>query len=415
MKSVIIVLFKEGFMKNIDYNYLCTVIGNLSGIPIRAYRGGERIFFYSTVELPSDPLTPYLEDVLGIESNVGYFITPLFHYYGVVSRPPYKIIIGPTRQTELNEQDIRELAFQCDVGTGDVEKFISSVKSIVPMPLASIIQILCTMNYVMNGEKLSLNDVMIYATEQEDIKKRLETERANSDFDADPDITKAQSGIHNTLSLEQSLVNIVSKGDVAALRQWMKNAPAVRGGTLASDQLRQIKNTFIVTATLISRAAIRGGMDANDALSLSDEYIQRCELCSSIDHITNIQYQMVFEYTERVERLRHGGSPSKLVIDVGNYVQHHLSEPISVERLAKSMFLSRTYLAAKFKKESGTTLTDFILREKVEEAKRLLRYTDKHATAIAAYLGFSSHSHFTNVFRKYTGTSPAEYRRLHGG
>lgn len=400
-------------MKNIDYNYLCTVIGNLSGIPIRAYKNGERILFHSIVDLPQDPLTPYIDRALAIDTHVGYFITPSFDYYGAVSCPPYRVIIGPTRQAEMNEQDIRELAFQCDVAPSDTEVFVSSVKSIVQMPLTSIIQILCTMNYVMNGEKLSLNDVMIYADEQEDIKKRLEDARVSGEFDTVPDNIKAQSEIHNTLSLEQTLVNIVSKGDVAALRQWMKNAPAVRGGTLASDQLRQIKNTFIVTATLISRAAIRGGMDANDALSLSDEYIQRCEVYSGIDHITNLQYQMVFEYTERVERLRNGKAPTKLVIDVGNYVQHHLSEPINVELLAKSMFLSRTYLAAKFKKESGTTLTDFILREKVEEAKRLLRYTDKHATAIAAYLGFSSHSHFTNVFKKYAGTSPGEYRKLH--
>ena len=122
---------------------------------------------------------------------------------------------------------------------------------------------------------------------------------------------------------------------------------------------------------------------------------------------------MVLDYTEQEARLRNGNSPANVETDVSNYVQHHLSEPINVEALAKSLFLSRTYLAAKFKKESGTTLTDFILKEKVEEAKRLLRYTDKHATAIAAYLGFSSQSHFANVFKKYTNKSPNEYRKIH--
>lgn len=63
------------------------------------------------------------------------------------------------------------------------------------------------------------------------------------------------------------------------------------------------------------------------------------------------------------------------------------------------MFFSRTHLAAKFKKETGVTLTDFILKEKTEEAKHPLRYTDNPLTAISAYLGFSSQSHFTNVFR----------------
>lgn len=401
-------------MKNIDFNYLCTVIGNLAGIPIRIYENDKQVFYHSFVELPKDPITPYLKDILAIEAHIGYFITPYFNYYGVVNCSPFRIVIGPSRQSAINDQDLKELAFKCDIAPDDVEEFVSSMKSIVHMPLSSIVQILCTMNYVMNDEKLTLEDITIYDTEQQDLKEKIESERANQKFyNSDTDEIQMQQEVHNTLALEQTLVNIVRKGDTAALREWIRNAPAVRGGILAAEQLRQMKNTFIVTATLISRAAIRGGMDIDDALSLSDAYIQKCEFLFSVDRIMNLQYHMVFDYTEQVEKLRNGKSPSKIVTDVSNYIQHHLSEPIDVEALAKSLFLSRTYLATKFKKESGTTLTDFILKEKVEEAKRLLRYTDKHATAIAAYLGFSSQSHFSNVFRKYTGKSPNEYRKIH--
>ena len=401
-------------MKNIDLNYLCTVIGNLAGIPIRTYKNDEQVFYHSLVELPKDPLTPYLSDIFAVEAHVGYFITPYFHYYGMVNCPPYKIVIGPSRHSSVNDRDLRELAFKCDVVPDDVDEFVSSMKRIMQMPLSSIVQILCTMNYVLNDEKLSLEDIQIYDSEQQDLTEIIESERTNQKFcSSDTEDIQKQQAVHNTLALEQTIVNIVRKGDTAALREWVKNAPAVRGGILSADGLRQMKNTFIVTATLISRAAIRGGMDINDALSLSDAYIQKCELLNSIDRIINLQYHMVLDYTEQVEKLRKGTSPSKLVIDVSNYVQHHLSEPIDVETLARSMYLSRTYLAAKFKKESGTTLTDFILKEKVEEAKRLLRYTDKQATAIAAYFGFSSQSHFANVFKKYTGKTPSEYRKLH--
>lgn len=304
------------------------------------------------------------------------------------------------------------MAFQCDVTPDDVEEFVAAMNSIVQMPLSSIVQILCAVNYAINDEELSLEDVQIYESEQQDLKESIESERIDRKFHRfDAGEIQKQQAVHNTFALEQTLINIVRKGDVAALREWIDNAPAVRGGILSADGLRQMKNTFIVTAALISRAAIRGGMDVNDSLSLSDAYIQKCELLSSVDRITNLQYHMVFDYTEQVEKLRKGKSPSKLVIDVSNYVQHHLSEPIDIEALARSMFLSRTYLAAKFKKESGTTPTDFILKEKVDEAKRLLRYTDKNLTAIAAYLGFSSPSHFSNVFRKYVDCSPFEYRK----
>ena len=52
-----------------------------------------------------------------------------------------------------------------------------------------------------------------------------------------------------------------------------------------------------------------------------------------------------------------------------------------------------------------------LLKEKTEEAKRLLLYSDKPLTAISSYLGFSSPSHFSRVFRKYVSLNPGEYRQ----
>lgn len=149
----------------------------------------------------------------------------------------------------------------------------------------------------------------------------------------------------------------------------------------------------------------------NDAFSYSDSYIQQCELLSSTAAITNLQYRMVLDYTERVERLRLGRQPTKLTLDIANYIQHHMSETITAEKLAEELFLSRPYLSRRFKAETGENLTDFILKEKTEEAKRLLRYSDKSLTAISNYLGFSSPSHFSRVFRKYASMNPGEYRQ----
>ena len=397
-------------MKNIDLEYLCRVIGNLAGIPIRIYHQQQQVYFYSVVDFPADPVLPYLNNVFTITDQIGYFTTPYFNYYGIVRSCEYSIVIGPSRQTPMSDRDMRELAFACDVPSAHTEEFISAMKSLVQMPLGSIIQILCTLNYVLNGEKRSLEDVTIYDFEQTNLEKTIENERFDKSYEAPTEYESRE--VHNTLALEQALMQMISKGDVGALCEWLSHAPSVRGGVIANDALRQLKNTFIVTATLASRAAIKGGMSAEDALSLSDEYIRKCELLSSGEQIINLQYHMVLEYTRRVERIRLGKTPSKLLMQVTNYVQHNLSKPIDVEALAESMFISRTHLAAKFKQETGMTLTDFILIEKIEEAKRLLRYSDKSLSLIADYLGFSSQSHFTRAFKKYSGKTPREYRNL---
>lgn len=396
-------------MKDIDFEYLCTVIGNLAGVPIRLFRGKEQIFYHAVVSLSKDPILPYREDILSINSHIGYYITPEFYYYGIVRSGDLTIAIGPSMQIGSDDQTLKELAFRCDVPQADMGEFLTGMKSILPLPLDSILQMLCAMNYVMNEEKLGLEDLRIYETEQRELKEQ--TEELFAEHQLDTELDAGPQELHNTLALEQTILNFVRRGDTSALRDWLKKMPAVRPGILAKDALRQLKNTFIVTATLVSRSAIRGGMEVNEALTLSDAYIQKCELLNSFERITNLQYCMIFDYTERVERLRLGRMPSKFVLDVTNYVRRHLSEPISTEKIAESMFLSRSRLSVKFREETGVTLTDFILREKTEEAKRLLRYTEKSAVAISNYLGFSSQSHFSRVFKKYAGCHPNEYRK----
>lgn len=397
-------------MKNIDLQYICKVIGNLSGVPIRIFQDDKLIFYHSVVNLPKDPMEIYKSDIFHVTTNIGYFVTKRFHYYGIVNSGNIKIVIGPSKQVTGNDQELRELGFQSDVPAEDMNEFVEGMKSIICMPLESIMQMLCTINYILNDEKLELEDITIYEVEQNDLKKPLEHQLTTHVFSEHISVDELQIHEHNTYTQEQQILQMVRRGDTSPLRQWIASAPAIRGGTLAHDQLRQTKNTFIVTATLVSRAAIQGGLSTQDALSLSDAYIQKCELMNTLGQIMNLQYHMVLEFTERVERIRFGANPTPLTIAVTNYVHHHLSEPIRVDKIAKDLFMSRPYLSAKFKKESGESLTDFILKEKTEEAKRLLRYSDKSFSAIGSYLGFSSPGHFSQVFKKYTERTPSEYR-----
>ena len=111
-------------MENLDLQYLCTVIGNLSGVPIRLYVGKTLKFSYSFVKLPKDPVELYMEDIWTIHESVGYFVTKIFNYYGIINSGPHKIIIGPTRQTGNTDQELRELAFQLDVAPTDTDDFV---------------------------------------------------------------------------------------------------------------------------------------------------------------------------------------------------------------------------------------------------------------------------------------------------
>ena len=390
--------------------YICTMIGNLSGVPIRIYKNRSLIFSHSVVWLPVDPICLCEDEILDIRSHIGYYTAQFFYSYGIVNYEDYSIISGPTRLTSARVQELRELAFLAGVPSEETEAFVSGMRAVISLPLESLLQMLLSVNFFLNEEMLEITDLTIREDEQQMYNAQLGREQAEHRYDQDLLDPVAQE-VHNTYRTEQTLLDLIEKGDVGALDEWLKDAPAVRPGSIAPDQLRQVKNTLIVTATLASRAAVRGGMDVEDAFSLSDAYIRKCELLQTPDRIINLQYHMVLDFTSQVSNLKLHGNSSALAAAVAEYVRHHLSDPVSTEKIAEKLHFSRTWLSRKFHEETGIPLSDFIRIKKTEEAQRLLRYTDKSLREISVYLGYSSQSHFQTVFKKQLGVTPMQYRR----
>lgn len=94
-----------------------------------------------------------------------------------------------------------------------------------------------------------------------------------------------------------------------------------------------------------------------------------------------------------------------------NYIFNHLYEEITLGRLAEIAGMNASYLSHLFKKETGLAVTDYIQRERIEEAKRLMELPGITLSDIATRLHFNDQSYFTKVFKKYTGLTPRQYRK----
>ena len=91
-------------------------------------------------------------------------------------------------------------------------------------------------------------------------------------------------------------------------------------------------------------------------------------------------------------------------------MRSNLGRDLNMTGIAEKLGLSATGFIKRFKCETGLTPADFLQRIKVEEARRRLTASKTAITAIAFDLGFSSSQYFASVFKKYTGTTPREYR-----
>ena len=90
--------------------------------------------------------------------------------------------------------------------------------------------------------------------------------------------------------------------------------------------------------------------------------------------------------------------------------EHLLEEPLSLEALADMVNLSLSRFKTRFKHEVGVAPGGYIIMRKVEKAKELLGDRDRSITDIAFDLGFSSSQYFATAFKRYTGTTPRQFR-----
>ena len=93
------------------------------------------------------------------------------------------------------------------------------------------------------------------------------------------------------------------------------------------------------------------------------------------------------------------------------YIFKHMHEEIRIKDIAASLHVSAEHLSRSFHAAEKITLKQYILEERIYRAKNLLRFSDISIAEISRYLAFSSQSHFSEVFRKFTGKSPLIYRQ----
>ncbi len=106
-----------------------------------------------------------------------------------------------------------------------------------------------------------------------------------------------------------------------------------------------------------------------------------------------------------------GSETQRIVRKVMAYIHEHYAEPISREDIADYAGVSVRHLTRCFGQEVGVSLTTYLKRYRIKQAKQLLRIGDKNITQVASAVGFSDSGYFTRAFRQETGVSPRAYQR----
>lgn len=220
---------------------------------------------------------------------------------------------------------------------------------------------------------------------------------------------REESWLHVPYEQELIILNMVRAGDVGGLQSAL-NLFDPRDH-LSSDRLRQRKYELIASVTLITRWAVEGGLDIETAYGLADAYINAADQTQdqqtviSYIHEAPVHFAMLVRDQHRAHRL------SKPVLQSIEYIDGNLHDKIVVSDVAQHVKRNASYLSTLFKRETGMTVSAYILQKKLEAAKQLLSDTDMPIAQISSTFAFSTQSYFSSVFAKMYGETPRQYRK----
>lgn len=377
--------------------------------------------FSLTAQGPGPELDAGLRHKLGLEPSVFEGCRTFFPYFeqGVVYRLTDRfylqylfillpggercMAVGPYLAMRPSSRQVLETAEHrglTPAGAHLLEEFYPSLPLIVDnSPFYSMVYCLCEALFGREAEMqpISLNDEL--------------SPSALANPPAPADLTSVMQRLELRYRFEDDLMTAVSLGQRDRMRQALTSAGmnAAIEPRLA-DPVRNLKNYCIILNTILRKAAQRGGVHPIYLDDLSKTYAERIEQLPTTGAAYRMVVEMAEEYCLLVQRHSLAGY-SPQIQRAMVFMRQHLSEPLSLRTVAAALEANPSYLSARFKKETGQTLTDFILQERLRLAMNLLGTTHLQVQSVAMHCGFLDVNYFSRLFRQSTGITPTEYRR----
>lgn len=384
-----------------NYIYALTKIGEICGIGISICEDGMlKEICHMDESNPlycSEKLRDLLKERAESQETAVIYQDEFGVCFGCIKTDEQYVLTGPLALKRLNRIELHQFGRQYRIKT-------EQEKELHKFTTAQILSLIGLINHIITGEEAEEAELMQRNRIQYESQEEIEQEQVKFSIKED----EAEL-YHHTYMEERRLLDCVREGRVEeAVQNSMRIDMDM--GKLSENEMNHWKNTVVVAITLCTRAAIEGGVSPVVAYRLSDFYIQKNEECRDIPAMIDCRNRAVRELTTQVKKKLEGTRTSSYVEQCKNYVNKHYKEKIYLDDIAEILGISSTYLSRIFSKETGMRLQDYITSVRVERSANLLMYSDESLSHIAEYVNFPNQSYFGNIFKKYKGMTPREFR-----
>jgi AraC-like DNA-binding protein len=180
---------------------------------------------------------------------------------------------------------------------------------------------------------------------------------------------------------------------------------------LSSDEdFERIKTETYELLVVISRGAIDVGVPRSRILQMNRTFWWQAQsvtsiygLCMLLTDVINRYIDNIFDYASKKNL--------DVIYRAVQYIRQNYSSKITLEDVAKAVYLSPTYLCKIFKKEVGCNFNEYLNKLRIEKSKQLLAQHGSSIADIMTVVGFDDQSYFTKVFKRVAGVSPKHFRK----
>ncbi len=214
-----------------------------------------------------------------------------------------------------------------------------------------------------------------------------------------------------TIEKRRKLMDLVEILDTSEIRKWINEIEA------EVQKLTDIPGQFILDTVEeiieILLFVLKNHANLNTvAKGLVDEFKEVLQMQNSV----RIAFETAGHYVERILKQvadEHKKESNRPIKEAQKYINEHFTSPVSLEEVSTIVGFNATYFSTLFKKETGMNFLEYVTTVRMKAAKQLLADSKKSILDISHEVGYSDFKHFTKQFKKITGLTPSEYRKLY--
>lgn len=317
------------------------------------------------------------------------------------------VIIGPYTTMQISKQDIQDCAEKLSLPPQvlpQLEKYYSDLPVLLDEDMFfSIINTL--------GERIwgSMEGFSVEYIQPADVDE-FESLSAHPFVHNPEEPLLSMQILEDRYALESQLLQAVAQGLPQKIELILSNNGFNAMEPRVADPIRNFKNYTIVLNTLLRKGAEAGSVHPYYIDEISSRFARKIEAITSLKSGRELRREMFRKYCLLVKNHSMKGY-SDLIIKVLTYIDYDLTADLSLNTLAKLMNVNPSYLSSLFKKDTGSTLTAYVSKKRVEHALFLLNTSNMQVQTIASCCGIADVNYFTKMFKKYISKTPKEYRK----